>query len=186
MADPEHFRIFTSQLAQATARIPKPYFQLPVVGREDPIYRERVYCYELYHNLRTDWPLPHLSFCGEVDKAGHPLIRGNELDAAKPDFIVHEPGTMDSNLVVVEVKPADVARADLQKDLLHLAAFRRYYEYAILLVYGGTLGQLNRIKETARSIAEGCELNRVSLDMIDLWWHASAGTAAAPQRWGIQ
>jgi hypothetical protein len=30
----------------ATERIDIPYFQLPIAGKENPIYRERVYCYE--------------------------------------------------------------------------------------------------------------------------------------------
>ena len=44
---------FLKLLIEATARVPLHYFQLPVAEREDPIYRERVYCYELYHQLRT-------------------------------------------------------------------------------------------------------------------------------------
>lgn len=43
---------FVKILRKATANIPPEYFQLPIAGREDPIYRERVYCYELYHQMR--------------------------------------------------------------------------------------------------------------------------------------
>ncbi len=35
-------------LCEATGRVEAIYFQLPVVGQEAPIYRERVDCYELY------------------------------------------------------------------------------------------------------------------------------------------
>ena len=39
-------------LKDATSGIEGNYFQLPIDGSEDPIYRERVYCYELYHQLK--------------------------------------------------------------------------------------------------------------------------------------
>ena len=49
----------------------------------EPEYRERVYCYEHYNRWRCHWPdgYPY-SLAGEIDKHGHPIIRG----AAKPDF----------------------------------------------------------------------------------------------------
>ena len=41
----------TQILEQATAAIASEYFRLPV-WNADPVYRERVYCYELYHQMR--------------------------------------------------------------------------------------------------------------------------------------
>jgi len=38
----------THILQDATAAIGREYFLLPIHGA-DPVYRERVYCYELYH-----------------------------------------------------------------------------------------------------------------------------------------
>lgn len=46
---------FTQILRQATAAIAPEYFHFPIDGG-DPIFRERVYCYELYHQLRERWP----------------------------------------------------------------------------------------------------------------------------------
>jgi hypothetical protein len=40
-------------LAQATQAIEASYFLLPIAGRDRPIKRERVYCYELFHQLRS-------------------------------------------------------------------------------------------------------------------------------------
>jgi hypothetical protein len=60
----------TEILRQATAAISNDYFLLPIRGA-DPVYRERVYCYELYHQMRLRWPQG--SPCrlnGEVDKSG--------------------------------------------------------------------------------------------------------------------
>lgn len=89
---------FEPLLQEATSKIGYNYFQLPIDGQEDPIYRERVYCYELYHQLRSIWPKDcEYELSGEVDKSGHPLIRGNNLDRIKPDFLVHVPGDMQGN-----------------------------------------------------------------------------------------
>ncbi|TSA00314.1 MAG: hypothetical protein D4R81_07930 [Nitrospiraceae bacterium] len=113
--------LVTEWLLCASSQISVPYFQLPVAGAEDPQYRERVYCYELYHRWRCHWSdgFP-FSLSGEVDKGGHRLIRGNR----KPDFLVHIPGQM-TNLLIVEVKPANADRARMIDDLKKLTYFRR-------------------------------------------------------------
>lgn len=135
-------QLFRETLRCAAARIDSSYFQLPFAGREDPTYRERVYAYELYHQLRQAWPekLAKYSLGGEVDKSGHPLIRGSDLDNAKPDLVVHVPGGMEENLAVVEIKPALRAREGAAQDLRKLAAFcdphRGQYAGGFFLVYG--------------------------------------------------
>ena len=105
----------------ASSQISVPYFQLPVAGAEDPQNRERVYCYEIYYRWRCHWPdgFP-FSLGGEVDKKGHPLIHGDW----KPDFLVHVPGQM-TNLLIVEVKPANANRTRMIDDLKKLTYFRR-------------------------------------------------------------
>ncbi len=130
---------FSQLLERATAFVPAEYFQLPIDGQEDPIYRERVYCYELYHQLRAIWPQDsQFSLAGEVDKSGHPLIRGNGLDNCKPDFLVHVPGDMGGNFAVIEVKPIRAQAAAVQKDIETLSNFVAHaqYEKAIYLFYG--------------------------------------------------
>lgn len=64
----------TDILEQSTTHIDGLYMRLPVDGGEGQ-YRERVYCYELYHQMRSRWPSPcDYSLNGEVDKRGHPII----------------------------------------------------------------------------------------------------------------
>jgi len=135
--DSQHF---LESLKKACERIDRHYFQLDVAGSEEPIYRERVYCYELYHQLRCILgdTFPY-KLDGEVDKAGHPIIR-SELGPKKPDFIVHVPGEMNRNLMVIEVKPVTVKNKinELKEDLKTLKEFlhkARYYR-AIMLIYG--------------------------------------------------
>ncbi|MCC6968047.1 MAG: hypothetical protein IT391_17385 [Nitrospira sp.] len=66
---------FLAALKKATREVPQGYFQLPVAGQTLPIYRERVYCYELYYQLRVALPDDfQFSLAGEVDKSGHPIF----------------------------------------------------------------------------------------------------------------
>jgi len=166
-------------LSSATECIGKNYFQLPIDGQDVPIYRERVYCYELYHQMRLAWPEDsEFELSGEVDKSGHPLIRGNNLDRVKPDLLIHIPGNMGGNHTVIEVKPINCSRAGISKDLSTLTAFRRYAEYkrAVYLFYGD--GDLSDIIEKAKEIEFGDRENRIELGLIEFWWHRRVGEPA--------
>jgi len=176
----------TSILKEATKAIPGDYFQLPVAGKEDLIYRERVYCYELYHHIRALWPEgTPFSLCGEVDKSGHPLIRGNNLDRTKPDFLVHVPGQMDYNELVMEVKPINAGKPGIRKDLQSLTAYRMKAEYqrAILLVYGGSQNELDRFKKKVRSIVEQNRDAAIDRQIVELWHHSTCGQIAESVGW---
>ena len=96
------------------------FFQLPVAGQENPIYRERVYCYELYHHWHNHWQDDFtFSLCGEIDKRGHQIVRRDDM----PDFLVHIPGEM-TNLLIVEVKSASARLHDIIEDLKKITWFR--------------------------------------------------------------
>jgi hypothetical protein len=138
----EDVELFFTLLSTATAAISPAYFLLPVADGEggEPLvlYRERVYAYELYHQLRSIWPDNwQYSLAGEIDKRGHPIVRGEYLDNSKPDLLVHVPGRMDGNLVVLEIKPLRLnvnpaEQVAFQRDLQKLMAFRAIgYEAAI-------------------------------------------------------
>ena len=151
----QDFQYLIKSLIKAAENMDAHYFQLPIAEGDEPKYRERVYCYELYHQLRCILgdSFPY-KLCGEVDKAGHPIIR----KAKKPDFIIHQPGNMEHNLAVIEVKPVTVKdRLDkLRKDLETLKYFLnnepRYYR-AIMLIYGCDNDDLPKnIKQEIESI----------------------------------
>jgi len=176
---------FPDLLRQATQQISDLYFQLPVAGQEDPIYRERVYCYELYHQLRTLWPLDSGYFlCGEIDKAGHPLIRGRGLDNTKPDLLVHIPGEGE-NAVALEVKPINALAAGVEKDLKTLTAYRRVglYRSAVFLVYGSSECDYERIGRIAVECAANDGGRDIALELIELWWHQAPATPAGARPW---
>lgn len=164
----------------ATENIESNYFQLPIDGKEDPVYRERVYCYELFHQLRCQWPVDsEYELSGEVDKAGHPLIRGNKLDNVKPDLLVHVPGDMGGNHTIIEVKPINASRTGISKNLSTLTAFRRYayYEKAIYLFYGN--GNFIPLLECINDLQYNDRENRIDLSLMKFWWHKEVGAAAS-------
>lgn len=166
-------------LAEATGKIENNYFQLPIDGQEDPIYRERVYCYELYHQLRLCWPSDtDFELSGEVDKSGHPLIRGNNLDRVKPDLLVHVPGDMEGNYTIIEVKPITADRNGIKKDLETLTAFRRHAQYqkAIYLFYGQ--GNMKAVQNVINELQASDGGDQIDLSLIELWWHNVVGESA--------
>lgn len=160
---------FAAQLQSATAGIDKDYFQLPVYGKESPVYRERCYCYELYHQLRKRWKNEFYKLCGEIDKSGHPVIRGN----TKPDFLIHAPEAMDHNFAVIEVKPINGKQKGIAKDIETLGAFLddANYEHAYYLIYGSE--DSGRALEIATRL-----LVQINDSKIQLWHHSTAGTPA--------
>ncbi len=101
----EHqYNIFEDALLKASKLISADYFNMEVANTSELIYRERVYCYELYHRLRQKLPNDFpFTLQGELDKKNHPII-SQACGEIKPDFLVHMPGNMASNLVIVEVK----------------------------------------------------------------------------------
>lgn len=159
----------TNILEQATGAIGEQYFHLAIYGG-DPIFRERVYCYELYHQLRARWPNPcPLVLSGEVSKQGHEVLRNLGARAAAPDMLVHDPGTM-NNHAIIEVKPANGRDSGIEKDIITLSQFRELvgYERAIYLFYGGIDENL------VRTIA-----SRVGPTLpIELWLHEQHGQNA--------
>lgn len=160
----------TGILARATARIAPDYFLLPLHGA-DPVYRERVYCYELYHQIRLLWPKsgPY-RINGEVDKAAHPYFQN--ASAPKPDFLVHQPGT-GNNHAVVEVKTSQAVEAGIVKDIQTLTRFTNEFGYkrAIYLLYGADAElKLQMARKIAAEIQGG--------KGVEIWIHAKAGNPA--------
>jgi len=164
---------FLQILGTATSRIEHEYFQLPVADKESAIYRERCYCYELYHQIRSLWEGGFEKISGEVDKSGHPIIRGNGLDKTKPDFIIHVPESMDENTAVIEVKPITARLGGIKKDINTLVSYLSYagYKHAIYLFYGPS--SHGRGVDKAISYLEKLEETRVQI-----WHHESVGGQA--------
>jgi hypothetical protein len=160
---------FDSILREATTKIGQDFFLLPVEGGRT-FYRERVYCYELYHQIRALWPPDPCTWSinGEVDKGGHLRFEGKK--APKPDFLVHVPGEQ-KNYAAIEVKAALIRRKGFLKDVSTLRRFLGMgYTRAILLIYGLDA------EFVKYSICEYSGLSQIS--EIEVWIHSHQGKSA--------
>jgi len=184
---------FKEIFARSTEAIEYYYMKVPVAGEKDPKYRERAYCYELYHQIRIYSDRNNFPFImtGELDKSGHPVIYGTNLDNAKPDLVIHQPGDMGYNLVVIEVKPINAQAKGIAKDLRRLTAFRRSptsYQHAIWLVYSDEEDQskdnelFDKMKTRILRASEKYP-NEIDLGLIELYWHRKQGHSAEKQTW---
>ncbi|MFD1250639.1 hypothetical protein ACFQ3F_22805 [Nocardioides ginsengisoli] len=143
-------------------------------------YRERVYCYELYHQVRALTQhsrlagAPEFVLSGEIDKAGlNAVVEGGKH---KPDLVWHVPG-QNRNAVVVEVKLASSLTArGIRKDLATLNSFLtgdRSYSRGIYLLYGPC--DPERVQD--RVVGLAAELGSSQLDRAILMWHPTPGVA---------
>jgi hypothetical protein len=113
------------------------YFNLITTYEPSGIVRERVFCYELYHQIRTlmtdDFSI---SLNGEIDKRGH--VDFEKEHRKNPDFVFHTPGTHIGNTIVIEVKGRlDYPDSEILGDFETLLTFvsRYWYESGIFILY---------------------------------------------------
>ena len=101
----DNLQQYIELIKEALGNIVKKYFTIKFEGIGKEKIRERVFCYELYHQIRK-----LLDDSGELDVSGGLLLNG-EIDKSgnpkfkseNPDFVLHRPGTC-NNVIVVEVK----------------------------------------------------------------------------------
>jgi hypothetical protein len=134
----DYWSIFRQTLSDGIKAISPEYFLLDRYDAPS-VWRERVYCYELYHQLRNRLPrgFPY-ALHGEIDKRGHENIcRYFPHRKPNPDFVLHDPGTQ-TNLVVLEVKRGDSRPKKIRDDIDKLRVFTELveYEHGILLFFG--------------------------------------------------
>lgn len=170
-----YFDIFLNVLLTATSQLQEKYFRLPVAYEQQFVFRERAYCYELYHLIRQQLPndFPYI-LSGEVNKAGHPRI-APICGSIIPDFLVHNPGHMgaNDNLIIVEVKTVQGADYNQEgKDLLKdmgtincMTQIENGYFKGIILVFGS--GHDNKKTEIVRTYRENCNTDKVLLILHD-------------------
>lgn len=96
-------RKYIDLIASSLHEIKPEYYRLVTTYDENGIVRERLFCYELYHQIRLRMqPDEILTLHGEIDKRGHQDFR--RPDQKNPDFVFHVPGTHNLNTLVIEVK----------------------------------------------------------------------------------
>ncbi len=162
------WRDFLNKFQEVGKYISNDYFFVhPAVrGEIVSLYRERVYCYELYHQLRhLLGDRSHYILMGEVDKRKFPAFSDFSVI---PDFIVHVPGIIEDNLVVIEVKTVDNldrVAGDLNK-LVEFKQTMQYYQ-AIILIFGKLTEQ-----ETSNTRQKVQKVNLQTQANIRIAWHS--------------
>jgi hypothetical protein len=122
-------------------QVEAPYYKLTTTYEPSGIVRERVFCYELYHKIRSNMRSHHrLSLNGEIQKQGH--IDFEKKDRKNPDFVFHVPGTHEHNTLIVEVKGKIVD--EIKKDFTTLLTFVNKYDYmaGIFILYNHSFEEL--------------------------------------------
>jgi mRNA deadenylase 3'-5' endonuclease subunit Ccr4 len=133
-------------VVNAMNNIDRKYWSIHAAGIKDEILRERVYCYELYHQIRC---LQEVNKCNydfdinaEIDKRGHKEIKRN----FNPDMIMHQQGSMKNNYCVIEVKRR-IDSDGIKKDFETITEMIQKYNYkcGIFILAGDSLEKLKEI-----------------------------------------
>lgn len=129
-------------ILKAAGQVTQNYFKLTTTYEPSGIVRERVFCYELYHQLRCVLGDSHkLTLNGEIDKRGHQDFK--EEDRKNPDFVFHIPGQHKGNTIIFEVK-GNLDFDGIIKDFETMTTFVSSYQYqaGVFLLYNYTLKDL--------------------------------------------
>jgi len=128
-------------LKSSIKAIRKQYFDFQVAGNGEPIKRERVFCAELYHQMRRRFESIEYDLNIEPDKKKHPIIE-KFCGPVDPDLVVHRVGQMgpEDNLAVIEVKTStgDLTTG-IEKDLKTIncmTSIKNGYYGGVIIVFG--------------------------------------------------
>jgi hypothetical protein len=186
---------FKEALYKSIMNIDQKYFQVSRFDYESILaWRERIYCYELYHQLRLHLPDKNFPYVlhGEIDKKGHGFIGKafadyyEKYDHEKinpiypnPDFVVHDPGSC-NNLVAMEVKCTVKNNYEIKtgytKDLSKLQIFicadKIKYDHGIFLIYGpknqsATIENCSKIKDCLNEKQK----DLIKFDKLHIFYH---------------
>lgn len=118
------------------------YYKVVTTYSDEGISRERVFAYELYHQIRMINNNSGLVLHAEIDKRGHHDFKKKEQK--NPDFIFHVPGEYNLKSVVVELK-VDL-NAGMKKDFETLDMFIRnfHYEYGIFIILNFSVDEVKK------------------------------------------
>lgn len=133
---------FKRALIDSTEKIAEQYFETKIIDldrKTKKVYRERIYCYELYHQIRIRIPNEgEASFFGEYDKSGSKSYDNTMLKGVKPDFSIHIPGDNDNNSIAMEVKSSSASNTAIKIDIKKLVRLvdEQGFRFGIYLIYG--------------------------------------------------
>lgn len=135
---------YISLVVDALQNVRYEYFEIKQYGTENTKKRERVFCYELYHqmrNIQAQNKHLYLTINGEINKAGNLVIKEN----FDPDFVIHRQGSMGDNHAVIEVKTSK-SKKGILKDFETIKCMVHCYDYkiGIFLIIGADLNWFDK------------------------------------------
>jgi hypothetical protein len=135
-------------IQKSIGNIDSKYFKLETAYELNGIVRERVFCYELYHQIRKyqdNHDINTITLNGEIDKRGNQNFE--KSDRKNPDFVFHIPGQMEWNTSVIEVKGKLDDIEGIIKDFNTLTLFVNKYNYlfGIFILYNHSVDDLKMI-----------------------------------------
>jgi hypothetical protein len=146
-------------------------------------YGERVYCYELYHQVRvlmSAWQEHNgieespIVLQGELQKEQisnlvEEIFRVQALDKEYiPDFLLHSPGDFGNQELVIEVKSApELSISSIKEDLLKIQQFisRYNYSYGLFLTVNTDPDRMLRLLNRHRDWVNNSLPNRIELNL---------------------
>lgn len=128
-------------IANSIENVEDKFFNFRVAGTDKTMKRERVYCGELYHQMRRRFDSLDYDLNIEPDKKSHPEIE-KHCGPINPDLVVHRMDKMgpEDNLAVIEIKSSEGnlssgIKNDLEK-LNCLTSIPNGYFGGIIIVFG--------------------------------------------------
>ena len=166
----EKVESFVEMIKGSLDNVGDEYYKITTTYESSGIVRERVFCYELYHQMRlvqSARGLTDVQIHGEIDKSGH--IAFDRNSGKNPDFVFHIPGMMQGNAIVVEVKGKIEGnyQEGIDKDIVTLSKFtdnKHYYHSGVLIIYNYTYDEF--LRKIGEFVKDRVQENKVSTDKI--------------------
>jgi hypothetical protein len=152
-------------LKVALCKVEPGFFRLATTYEPNGIVRERVFCYELYHQVRLTMGQDRtLSLNGEIDKRGHSKFAPE--DQKNPDFVFHIPGEFETNTLIVEVKGRLDGPDDIEKDFETILTFVRKYQYkaGVFILYNHSFAEFQQ--EMGNRLEDLCKQSKADAVFI--------------------
>ena len=128
-------------LKESINNIEEKFYKVTSSQIENSVPRERIFCYELYHQLRLECQTYKFGVRFDISPE---LVKGKSMGYSEitniPDFLFHREGT-DVNFCILEVK-AQLNKEKIKKDFETLSSFLNGktkllpYKIGIFLIFG--------------------------------------------------
>lgn len=129
---------YVKLIYDAIGNVSKEFFEIGIAEGVDQKRRERVFCYELYHQIRSLQEknnLKNFTVNAEIDKRGHYVIKEN----FNPDIVIHQQGNM-NNYIVIEAKVILDAYGIVKDFNTIITMLEKYkYQYGVFILTHSSL-----------------------------------------------